>query len=114
MEFEPVLAVWLADVPRDMLDALNEAALCHTLMFPSYNAIKTEIHVHISEVPVLDSLRDLCRSYLDCLIKVHGVVTCQSTVYPQLQLAHYICNAKMHLRDYVRDDDLISSWSPLL
>jgi DNA replication licensing factor MCM2 len=92
MEFEPVLAVWLTDAPRDMLDVLNEAASRHTLMlFSSYNAIKSEIHVRISEVPILDSLRDLRRSHLDCLVKVHGVVTRRSTVYPQLQLAHYIC-----------------------
>mmetsp|Transcript_13302 Transcript_13302/g.20731 ORF Transcript_13302/g.20731 Transcript_13302/m.20731 type:complete len:966 (-) Transcript_13302:2250-5147(-) len=92
MESEPVLAFWVADAPRDMLDVLNEAATRHTLMlFPSYNAIKSEIHVRISEVPILDSLRDLRRSHLDSLVKVHGVVTRRSQVYPQLQLAHYTC-----------------------
>lgn len=93
MEAEPVLAFWVADAPRDMLDVLNEAATRHTLsLFPSYNAIKTDIHVRISEVPILDSLRDLRRSHLDSLVKVHGVVTRRSQVYPQLQLAHYTCN----------------------
>mmetsp|Transcript_22925 Transcript_22925/g.33683 ORF Transcript_22925/g.33683 Transcript_22925/m.33683 type:complete len:245 (+) Transcript_22925:2-736(+) len=92
MESEPVLAFWVADAPHDMLDVLNEAATRHTLMlFPSYNAIKSEIHVRISEVPILDSLRDLRRSHLDSLVKVHGVVTRRSQVYPQLQLAHYTC-----------------------
>jgi DNA replication licensing factor MCM2 len=86
------LAVWLAEAPRDMLDVLNEAATRHTLMlFPSYNAIKTEIHARISDVPILDSLRDLRRSHLDNLVKVHGVVTRRSTVYPQLQMAHFRC-----------------------
>eukprot|EP00980_Cylindrotheca_fusiformis_P005741 scaffold1194_cov127-Cylindrotheca_fusiformis.AAC.18 len=92
MEAEPVLAVWVADAPRDMFDVLNEAATRHTLMlFPHYNSIKTEIHVRISHVPIMDSLRDLRRSHLDCLVKVHGVVTRRSDVYPQMQMAVYRC-----------------------
>ena len=92
MESEPVLAYWLVDAPKDMVGVLNEAATRHTLMlFPSYHAIKSEIHVRISDVPVVDSLRDLRRSHLDCLVKVHGVVTRRSAVYPQLQLAYYAC-----------------------
>jgi len=43
--------------------------------------------------PILDSLRDLRRSHLDCFVKVHGVVTRRSAVYPQLQLAYYTCIA---------------------
>lgn len=94
MEAEPFLAVWLIEAPKDMLEVLNEAATRHTLMlFPSYNAIQTEIHVRISNVPITDSLRDLRRSQLDHLVKVHGVVTRRSAVYPQLQLAHYRCTS---------------------
>lgn len=92
MEAEPVLAVWVADAPGDMFDVLNEAATRHTLMlFPHYNAIKTEIHVRISHVPIMDSLRDLRRSHLDCLVKVNGVVTRRSNVSPQMQMAVYRC-----------------------
>jgi DNA replication licensing factor MCM2 len=92
MEAEPVLAVWVVDAPKDMLDVLNEAATRHTLMlFPSYHAIHKEIHVRITSVPILDSLRDLRRVHLDCLVQVHGVVTRRSAVYPQLQIAHYQC-----------------------
>jgi DNA replication licensing factor MCM2 len=94
MEAEPVLAVWVADAPGDMFDVLNEAATRHTLMlFPHYNAIKTDIHVRISHVPIMDSLRDLRRSHLDCLVKVSGVITRRSNVYPQLQMAVYRCVA---------------------
>jgi DNA replication licensing factor MCM2 len=92
MNAEPVLAYWLADAPKDMFLVLNEGATRHTLsLFPSYSAIQSEIHVRISEVPILDSLRDLRRSHLDCLVKVNGVVTRRSTVYPQLQMAYYLC-----------------------
>jgi DNA replication licensing factor MCM2 len=92
MEAEPVLAVWLVDAPRDMIDVLNEAATRHTLMlFPHYSSIRTEIHVRVGQVPIMDSLRDLRRSHLDCLVKVSGVVTRRSNVYPQMQMAVYKC-----------------------
>jgi DNA replication licensing factor MCM2 len=92
MESEPVLAFWLADAPKDMLLVLDEAATRHTVsMFPSYAAIKSEIHVRVRDVPISDSLRDLRRQHLDSLVKVHGVVTRRSSVYPQLQLAYYTC-----------------------
>ncbi len=94
MTAEPSLAIWLDQAPKDMLDVLNEAATRHTLMlFPSYNAIKKEIHVRISDMPILDSIRDLRREHLDCLVKVYGVITRRSTVYPQLQLAYYRCSS---------------------
>ena len=94
MDAEPVLAFWAADAPKDMLDVLNEAATRHTVMlFPSYNIIQSEIHVRLSDVPILDSLRELRRSHLGCLVNVHGVVTRRSGVYPQLQIAHYTCQS---------------------
>ncbi len=92
MEAEPLLAVWLADAPKDMLDLLDEAATRHTLMlFPSYGAIKEDIHVRIADIPIMDSLRDLRRTHLDHLVKVHGVVTRRGEVYPKLQIAYYKC-----------------------
>jgi len=92
MEAEPLLAVWLADAPKDMLDLLNEAATRHTLMlFPSYGAIQEDIHVRIADIPIMDSLRDLRRTHLDHLVKVHGVVTRRGDVYPKLQIAYYKC-----------------------
>ncbi|KAL3943743.1 MAG: hypothetical protein SGBAC_002166 [Bacillariaceae sp.] len=92
MEAEAILAYWIVDAPKDMFDVLDEAATRHTLsLFPSYNAIQKEVHVRISQVPIMDSLRDLRRSHLECLVKVHGVVTRRSNVYPQLQQAIYKC-----------------------
>ena len=91
-EAAPVLGLWLTEVPKDMLDVLNEAATRQTLMlFPSYKAIQNEIHVRISDIPILDSLRDLRKADLNLLIKVAGVVTRRSTVYPQLNIAYYTC-----------------------
>jgi len=95
MEAEPLMAVWLADAPKDMLDLLDEAATRHTLLlFPSYGSIKEDIHVRIADIPIMDSLRDLRRTHLDHLVKVHGVVTRRGEVYPKLKIAYYKCSNK--------------------
>lgn len=113
MDSEPVLAYWLADAPKDMLLVLNEAATRHTLsLFPSYSAIKSEIHVRISDVPILDSLRDLRRSHLDCFVKVLGVVTRRSAVYPQLQLAYYTCMSCKAIQGPFRVEGVGSNLAP--
>jgi DNA replication licensing factor MCM2 len=92
MQKEPTLALWVNEAPRDMLDVLNEAATRHTLrLFPSYHTIRDEIHVRIADVPIIDSLRDLRRAHLDGLVKVSGVITRRSGVFPQLKLAFYDC-----------------------
>lgn len=92
MQVEPTLALWISEAPRDMFDVLNEAATRHTLrLFPSYHTIRDEIHVRISDVPIVDSLRDLRRAHLDGLVKVSGVITRRSGVFPQLKLAYYDC-----------------------
>lgn len=92
MNKEPTLALWIEDAPRDMLDVLNEAATRHTFrLFPSYHTIRDEIHLRIAGVPLVDSLRDLRSSHLDGLVKVSGVITRRSGVFPQLKLAYYDC-----------------------
>ncbi|KAL3785893.1 hypothetical protein ACHAW5_006109 [Stephanodiscus triporus] len=89
---QPTVALWISEAPRDVLDVLNEAATRHTLrLFPSYHAIRDEIHVRVSDVPIVDSLRDLRRNNLDGLVKVSGVITRRSGVFPQLKLAYYDC-----------------------
>jgi DNA replication licensing factor MCM2 len=89
---QPTLALWISEAPRDVLDVLNEAATRHALrLFPSYHAIRDEIHVRVSDVPIVDSLRDLRRNNLDGLVKVSGVITRRSGVFPQLKLAYYDC-----------------------
>jgi DNA replicative helicase MCM subunit Mcm2 (Cdc46/Mcm family) len=72
---EPVLALWLHEAPRDVLDVLREAATRHVLRtFPGYGAIRDEIHVRVADVPLQDSLRHLTRVHLDGLVRVAGVV----------------------------------------
>ncbi len=89
---EPILAYWLVDAPRDMFDILNLAATRHTLrLFKSYGAIHDQIYVRIADLPIIDSLRALRKTHLDRLVRVNGVVTRRSSVYPQLKLVYYDC-----------------------
>jgi DNA replication licensing factor MCM2 len=113
MEAEPVLAFWVAEAPKDMLQILNEAATRHVFtLFTSYHAIQPEIHVRISQVPIMDSLRDLRRSHLDCLIKIGGVVTRRSAVYPQMQLSYYICQTCQKTQGPYRNESVGPAYVP--
>jgi DNA replication licensing factor MCM2 len=88
---EPLLALWLHEAPRDVLDVLREAATRHVLRaFPGYGAIRDEIHVRVADVPLQDSLRHLTRVHLDGLVRVAGVVTRRTGVF-LLRLAYYDC-----------------------
>ena len=88
----PVLAIWVADAPMEMLEIFDETATNITLrMFPNYDKVHESIHVRITELPIVDSLRDLRQVHLNALIKVSGVVTRRTSVFPQLKLVKYDC-----------------------
>jgi DNA replication licensing factor MCM2 len=60
-------------------------------MFPEYSRIHNEIHVRITDLPVHDSLRDLRQNHLNSLIRVTGVVTRRTGVFPQLKYVKFDC-----------------------
>ena len=60
-------------------------------MFPNYATIAQEVHVRITDVPLSDKLRDLRQGHLNGLIRVSGVVTRRTTVFPQLKSVCYDC-----------------------
>lgn len=112
---EPIIAIWLVDAPRDMLEVLNDAATKHVLrVFPSYKEIQDEIHIRITDTPITDSLRVLRKGHLDTLIKVNGVVTRRSSVYPQLKIAFYDCVRCKGVMGphYVDESSMMSSSGP--
>ena len=81
----PLLAIWLADAPREMLSIFDKVAWeCVLDQFPMYNAIHHEVFVRITELPIEDKLRDLRQLHLNALIKVAGVVTKRTAVFPQV------------------------------
>jgi DNA replication licensing factor MCM2 len=56
----PLLAVWLADEPTEMLRIFDEVAYAVALdMFRNYTGIRNEIHVRITDLPISEPLRDI-------------------------------------------------------
>jgi DNA replication licensing factor MCM2 len=89
----PGLAIWLADFPAAMLAIFDETAKEVVLeQYEHYWMIHSEVHVRITNLPVLDSLRELRHSHLNALVKVSGVVVRRSGVSPQLKEVTFNCN----------------------
>lgn len=75
-----------------MLPLFDEVALDVILLYyPSYTRIHAEVHVRITELPTSYTLRDLRQVHLDALVRVSGVVTRRSGVFPQLKYVKFDC-----------------------
>ena len=86
------IAILTADEPELMFELLNEAAYKLVKnMYPNYHNITKEINVRITNLPIVDSLRELRQTHLNTLVKVEGVVTRRTGVFPQLKIVHYNC-----------------------
>ncbi|KAI9322137.1 DNA replication licensing factor cdc19 [Dichotomocladium elegans] len=91
-ESKPVLAFFLANAPIAMFKILDEVAIEVTLLqYPEYERIHREIHIRITDLPTLNTLRDLRQNQLNCLVRVNGVVTRRTGVFPQLKWVKYNC-----------------------
>ncbi|EGW34288.1 uncharacterized protein SPAPADRAFT_148936 [Spathaspora passalidarum NRRL Y-27907] len=87
-----VLALFLATSPQEMLKIFDIVAMEATeLHYPNYSQIHQEIHVRIINFPNLLNLRDLRENNLNQLIKVSGVVTRRTGVFPQLKYVKFDC-----------------------
>ncbi|EFA77281.1 MCM family protein [Heterostelium album PN500] len=83
---------WLIKAPTEMLEIFNEVVFKVVLkMFPNYRNIAKSINVRITHIPTLYSLREIRQAKLDQLIKVGGVITRRSNVYPQLKFVKFDC-----------------------
>ncbi|XP_013421596.1 DNA replication licensing factor mcm2-like [Lingula anatina] len=90
---EQVLAFFLPEAPTEMLKIFDEAAKEVVLtMYPNYEKIVKEIHVRISDLPLVEELRTLRQLHLNQLIRTSGVVTSTTGVLPQLAMIKYDCN----------------------
>jgi len=88
-----VLAYFLPEAPTEMLEIFDRAAKQVVLsMFPHYNRISKEIHVRISELPLVEELRMLRQLHLNQLIRTSGVVTASTPILPQLSMIKFNCN----------------------
>ncbi|CAE6367351.1 unnamed protein product, partial [Rhizoctonia solani] len=88
----PTLAWFLVLAPAEMLAIFDPVALeVMTIYFPAYERIHSEIHVRITELPASATLRDLRNAQLNALVRVSGVVTRRSGVFPQLKYVKFDC-----------------------
>ena len=86
------LGYFLGNAPAQILPLFDQVAMEVTLSgFEDYDKICEEIHVRVANVPQSETLRDLRQSHLNTLIKVTGVVTRRTAVYPQLRYVKYGC-----------------------
>ncbi|KAG8181737.1 hypothetical protein JTE90_028275 [Oedothorax gibbosus] len=89
---EQVLAFFLPEAPTEILKIFDEAAKDVVLsMYPQYERITSEIHVRITDLPLMENIRSLRQLHLNQLIRTAGVVTCATGVLPQLSLVKYDC-----------------------
>lgn len=92
MERDPALAYLLVNAPRPMLQIFDAVAFDTVLQtFRNYDKIHSEIHCRVTDILVTNSLRDLRQIHLNCLVRVKGVVSRRSTIFPQLKYVKYKC-----------------------
>ena len=90
--FAPILAVWVADAPKIMLEYFHESAFKVVLSrFENYGKIHEQIFVRITNLPIVDAIRDIRQQHLNGLVKIRGVVTRRTGVFPQLYQVKYDC-----------------------
>ncbi|KAI0389173.1 MCM-domain-containing protein [Xylariaceae sp. FL0594] len=87
-----ILAYFLANAPQEMLVLFDQVAMDVVLLhYPDYERIHSDIHVRIFDLPVHYTLRQLRQSHLNCLVRVSGVVTRRTGVFPQLNYVKFDC-----------------------
>ena len=92
-ELQPILAIWLADHPRDMLEILDEGLIeVVKEQFENYDRIAKRLSVRVTDLPIVDRLRDLRHIHLNQLVKVEGVITKRTAVFPEMIAVVYDCN----------------------
>lgn len=91
----PAIGIWLGDSPSQILEILDDSAFAlvtNKALFPEFTRISPEIHVRISDLQIIDELRELRQMHLNALIKTRGVVTKRTSVFPQLRIIKWKCN----------------------
>ncbi|KAF8477212.1 MCM2/3/5 family-domain-containing protein [Kalaharituber pfeilii] len=87
-----ILAYFLANAPTEVLQIFDTVAMETTLLhYRDYERIQSEIHVRISDLPMAYTLRELRQSHLNSLVRVSGVVTRRTGVFPQLKYVKFDC-----------------------
>lgn len=89
---EHVLAYFLPEAPFQMLEIFDTVAKNMVLsIYPTYERVTSEIHVRISELPLVEEIRTFRKLHLNQLVRTLGVVTATTGVLPQLSVIKFDC-----------------------
>lgn len=91
-ESKAIIAYFLANAPAEVLKIFDAVAMEAVLLhYQDYERIHAEIHVRVADLPTSFTLRDLRQSHLNALVRVSGVVTRRTGVFPQLKYVKFDC-----------------------
>lgn len=107
METKATLAIFLAIAPAEMLRIFDVVAMdVVKLHYPHYPSIHSEIHVRITGLREILTLRELRESHINKLVRVTGVVTRRTGVFPQLKYVKFDClKCGVTLGPFVQDSN---------
>lgn len=89
----PQVAIWVADLPNDVLPILDETGKeVASSEFEGYEAIQDHVYIRIANIPLQESIRDLRHFHINQLVRVDGVVTRRTGVFPQLDKVMFDCS----------------------
>ncbi|KAF2455208.1 MCM2/3/5 family-domain-containing protein [Lineolata rhizophorae] len=93
-ESKATLAYFAANAPAEVLPIFDQVASEVVLLhYPDYERIRPEIHVRVADLPVRYTLRQLRQGHLNCLVRVSGVVTRRTGIFPQLKYVRFDCGS---------------------
>jgi DNA replication licensing factor MCM2 len=90
--YEPILAIWVAEAPAQVLQLFHEAARTELLARRAAGAPpRRDVFVHTIKLPISDAIGDLRQSHLNALVLVAGVVTQVGPVLSLVKSVKYDC-----------------------
>lgn len=102
-----LIAYYLVAAPTPMLKIMDSVVM-HVveLQFPNFSQIHSELHVRVVNLPVVLNLRQLREHHLNTLVRVTGVVTRRTGVFPQLKYVKFDCvKCGAQLGPFVQDSN---------
>ncbi|KAL9685961.1 hypothetical protein QQ045_023416 [Rhodiola kirilowii] len=89
----PNIAIWLADAPQPVLEVMEDVAQKVVFdLHANYRNIHQKIYVRITNLPVYDQIGSIRQIHLNTMIRIGGVVTRRSGVFPHLQQVKFDCS----------------------
>ncbi|CAG8774643.1 11666_t:CDS:10, partial [Dentiscutata erythropus] len=87
-----ILAFFLKESPSEMLNIFDESAYDFIVeIHRGYKKLGKEVRVRITDFPVIHNIRELRQTHLNSLIRVSGIITRRTGVFPQLKYVKYNC-----------------------